>query len=147
MAADISTLWSAASTTNSERKEIVRQVIERVVVEVEGDSERVGVFIEWAGGRRTTGVMVRPVSRFESLSYYPQLCKRVRELASQGLDSRLIAQRLDAEGYRSAKLVEGFGQQGVQKLMRRVGLSQHQGRQQPPQGLLGEHEWWLKRLV
>src|SRR5215203_6170107 len=46
LAADIPALWSAASTTNSERKEIVRQVIEGVVVEVEGDSERVGVFIE-----------------------------------------------------------------------------------------------------
>jgi hypothetical protein len=147
LAADIPALWSAASTTNSERKEIVRQVIERVVVEVEGDSERVGVFIEWAGGRRTTGVMVRPVSRFESLSYYPQLCKRVRELASQGLDSRLIAQRLDAEGYRSPKLVEGFGRQGVQKLMGRLGLRRHQGRQRPPEGLLGEHEWWLGELA
>jgi hypothetical protein len=28
-----------------------------------------------------------------------------------------------------------------------LGLSQHQGRQQPPQGLLGEHEWWLKELA
>ena len=54
LAADIPELWSAASTTNTERKEIVRQVIERVVVEVEGDSERVGVHIEWAGGRQTT---------------------------------------------------------------------------------------------
>ena len=147
LASDIPALWSAASTTNSERKEIVRQVIEGVVVEVEGDSERVGVFIEWAGGRRTTGVMVRPVSRFESLSYYPQLCKRVRELASQGLDSRLIAQRLDEEGYRSPKLVEGFGRQGVHKLMGRLGLRRHQGRQRPPQGLLGEHEWWLGELA
>jgi hypothetical protein len=50
LAADIPELWSPASTTDTERKEIVRQVIERVVVEVEGDSERVGVHIEWAGG-------------------------------------------------------------------------------------------------
>lgn len=98
LAADIPQLWSAASTTNTERKEIVRQVIERVVVEVEGNSERVGVHIEWAGGRRTTAVVIRPVSNFENLSYYPELCERVRELASQGLDSPLIAQRLDAEG-------------------------------------------------
>ena len=147
LAADIPALWNAASTSGAQRKEIIRQVIERVVVEAEGDSERVGVRIEWAGGRRSAAVMIRPVSSFESLSYYPQLCERVRELASQGLDSRLIAQRLDAEGYRSPKLVEGFGYQGVQKLMRRVGLRQHQGRQQPPQGLLGEHEWWLKELA
>jgi len=147
LAADIPALWNAASTSGAQRKEIIRQVIERVVVEVEGDSERVGVRIEWAGGRRTTAVVIRPVSSFEQLSYYPQLCGRVRELASQGLDSRRIAQCLDAEGYRSPKLVEGFGYQGVQKLMRRLGLSRHQGRQRPPQGLLGEHEWWLGELA
>src|SRR5215210_4004686 len=91
--------------------------------------------------------MIRPVSSFESLSYYPELCERVRELASQGLDSRHIAGCLDEEGYRSPKLVEGFGQQGVQKLMGRFGLGRHQGRQRPPQGLLGEHEWWLGELA
>jgi DNA invertase Pin-like site-specific DNA recombinase len=147
LASDIPALWSAASTTNAERKEIVRQVIERVVVEVEGDSERVGVRIEWAGGRRTTDVVIRPVSSFEQLSYYPELCERVRELASGGLNSTLIAQRLDAEGYRSPKLVEGFGHQGVQKLMRRLDLCQREGRRRPPQGLLGEHEWWLGELA
>ena len=147
LAADIPALWNAASTTNAQRKEIVRQVIERVVVEVEGDSERVGVHLEWVGGRRTTSVVIRPVSSFESLSYYPELCERVRELASRGLDSKLIAQRLDAEGYRSPKLVEGFGHQGVQKLMRRLGLGQRERRQQPLQGLLGEHEWWLGELA
>ena len=147
LAADIPELWSAASTTNTERKEIVRQVIEGVVVEVEGDSERVGVHIEWAGGRRTTAVVIRPVSNFENLSYYSELCERVRELASRGLDSTLIAKRLDAEGYRSPKLVEGFGHQGVQKLMRRLGLCQREERQQPLEGLLGEHEWWLGELA
>jgi DNA invertase Pin-like site-specific DNA recombinase len=147
LASDIPALWRASSTTNAERKEIIRQVVERVVVEVEGDSERVGVCIEWAGGRRSAAVVIRPVSSFESLSYYPRLCERVRQLASQGLDSSHIAQCLDAEGYRSAKLAEGFGQQGVQKLMRRLGLSRHQGRQRPPQGLLGEHEWWLGELA
>jgi DNA invertase Pin-like site-specific DNA recombinase len=147
LASDIPALWSAASTTNAERKEIVRQVIERVMVEVEGDSERVGVCIEWAGGRRTTDVVIRPVSSFEQLSYYPELCERVRELASGGLNSTLIARRLDEEGYRSPKLVEGFGHQGVQKLMRRLGLCQREGRRRPPQGLLGEHEWWLGELA
>ncbi len=146
LAADIPALWRAASTTNAQRKEIVRQLIERVVVAVEGNSERVRVSIEWAGGRRTTGIMIRPVFSFEQLSYYPQLCTRVRELASQRLNSRLIAECLDAEGYRSPKLVEGFGRQGVQELIRRLGL-QREGRQQPPQGLLGEHEWWLRELA
>jgi DNA invertase Pin-like site-specific DNA recombinase len=147
LAADIPALWRAASTTNSERKQIVRQVIEGAVVKVEGDSERVGVRIEWAGGRRTDGVIIRPVSSFEQLSYYPELCERVRELASQGLNSKLIARRLDEEGYRSPKLVEGFGHQGVQKLMRRLDLRPRERRRRAPEGVLGEHEWWLGELA
>ena len=86
LAKNIPALWSAQSTSNAERKEIMRQVIERVVVEAEGKSERVGVRIEWAGGRHTTGILIRPVTGFERLSYYPQLCQRVRQLASQGLN-------------------------------------------------------------
>jgi DNA invertase Pin-like site-specific DNA recombinase len=147
LAADIPALWSAASTSGAKRKEIVRQVVERVVVEVEGNSERVGVCIEWAGGHRTTATIIRPVCSFESLSYYPELCERVRELTLEGLDSRLIAGRLDEEGYHSPRRVEGFGQQAVQKLMRRLGLGQREGRRQPPGELLGEHEWWLVQLA
>lgn len=117
------------------------------MVEVEGGSERVGVGIEWAGGCRTMATIIRPVSSFESLSYYPELCERVRELASQGLDIRLIARRLDEEGYRSPRQVEGFGHQAVQKLMRRLDLGLRGGRRQPPQELLEEHEWWLVQLA
>jgi DNA invertase Pin-like site-specific DNA recombinase len=39
---DIPALWEAPTTTNGDRKGIVRQVVERVVVEVRGVSERVG---------------------------------------------------------------------------------------------------------
>lgn len=153
LAKDIPALWSAQSTSNAERKEIMRQVIERVVVEAEGKSERVGVRIEWAGGRHTTGILIRPVIGFERLSYYPQLCERVRQLASQKLNSKEIARRLDEEGYRSPKLVEGFGEQGVKEIVRRLGLSlakgPRKGANRPPQSeeLLGEHEWWLANLA
>lgn len=153
LARDIPALWAAGTTANTERKEIIRQVVERVVVEAEGGSERVGVGIEWAGGRRTTGIMIRPVPAFERLSYYPRLCERVRQLASQGLNSRQIAWRLDEEGYRSPKLVEGFGEQGVKEIVRRLGLSRpkgpRKGTSRPPESddLLGEHEWWLANLA
>src|SRR6185312_584988 len=46
LAADIPALWTAASTTAAERKEIIRQVVERVVVEAQGASERVRVRLE-----------------------------------------------------------------------------------------------------
>ncbi len=153
LALDIPALWAAQTTSNAERKEIMRQVVERVVVEVEGESERVRVRIEWVGGRQTTGVLIRPVGRFERLSYYPELCERVRQLSAQGLTSRLIARRLEEEGYRSPRLVEGFGEQGVKEIVRRLGLSRpkgpRKGNTRPPESneLLCEHEWWLGNLA
>jgi hypothetical protein len=71
LAKDIPALWHSASMAMAERKEIVRQIVERVVVQNEGKSERLHVTIEWVGGSETKGVVIRPVSKMEYLSYYP----------------------------------------------------------------------------
>ncbi len=147
LAEDIPALWEAPTTTTAERKEIIRQVVERVVVDAEGESERVGVTIEWAGGMlRTQGELIRPVASLEQLSYYPKLCERVRALAGEGLAAREIAERLNAEGYRAPKRRESFGGQGVRDLMHRLGLTRRRSRSRSREGL-GEEEWWLPELA
>jgi hypothetical protein len=90
--------------------------------------------------------MIRPVAKLEHLSYYPQLCERVRRLAAQGMTAAAIAQRLNEEGYRPPKRQEGFDRQSAQDLIHRLGL----GRRRPrPEGReeLGRHEWWLQELA
>ena len=42
LAADIPALWNAPTTTNADRKEILRQVVERVEVEAQGKASRCG---------------------------------------------------------------------------------------------------------
>lgn len=146
---DIPALWGARTTTNEDRKEIVRQVLERAVVEVEGRSERVGVRFEWAGGSATEGVLFRPVAKLEQLSYYPELRERVRELAARGFSARAVAERLNKEGYRTPRRREEFGARLVGDLMRRLGPTVRGG--QPPKGQedgpLEEDEWWLSELA
>jgi hypothetical protein len=146
LAEDIPALWHAPTTTEAERKEIVRQVVERIVVTVVGSSERVHVAITWAGGLRTEGEVRRPVARLERLSYYPQLCARVRALASEGLRTAEIAACLNAEGFRPPKRREHFGRQGVEALLARLELSERRSRSRTRDGL-GEHEWWLPALA
>src|SRR5262249_31299609 len=80
LASDIPTLWHSAETTAAERKEIVRLLVERVVVHVRADSERTKVEIAWRGGLTTTHVIVRSVARYDSLRDYPQLLERIRQL-------------------------------------------------------------------
>ena len=85
LAQNIPALWHAPTTTMSERKEIVRQIIQRVRVTAEDKSERLTITIEWMGGGTTTGATIRPISRLENLRDYPQLCERLRALVADGI--------------------------------------------------------------
>jgi len=146
LAANIPALWNAATTTTVDRKEIIRQVVERVSVEMEGRSERVRVWIDWVGGDQTHGEIIRPVAHFQDLSYYPQLCDRIRVLTQEGLSASVIAERLNAEGYRPAHTGARLGMTAVTRLQRRLGL--RHGRM-PPQSREGlePHEWWASELA
>ena len=145
---DIPALWGARTTTDQDRKEVIRQVIERIVIDVEGESERVGVEIRWAGGLATKEIMIRPVAKLQHLSYYTDLCERVRELASEGSSARKIAQMLNEEGYRPPKRRERFGAQGIGNLMRRLGLTKEKDlRPKAQDELLSKDEWCLARLA
>jgi DNA invertase Pin-like site-specific DNA recombinase len=146
LATDIPALWHAATTTVAERKEILRQVLARVIVDVQGERERMHVRLEWVGGTYTEGELIRPVARWEQLSYYPQVCHRVRVLAAEGLTAAAIAEQLNAEGYRPPKRRIRFGQAGILGLLQRLGLSHNATRPATRDGL-GAHEWWLPELA
>lgn len=145
LAGNIEGLWRADSTTTADRKEIVRAVVDKVVVTVHGTSERVNVTIVWAGGTTTAGEVIRPVQRLEQLSYYPQLTDRIRELAGQG-----IGDRLEAEGFRPGKGGKRISAATVRDLMRRLACPAgrvHQHRPAPRGEEPGPDEWWLKHLA
>jgi DNA invertase Pin-like site-specific DNA recombinase len=149
LAKDIPALWHSPSTSTADRKEIVRQVVERVVVENEGKSERLHVSIEWVGGSETEGVVIRPVSKMERLSYYPELCERVRELVGQELSIAEIAETLNREGMRPPKQTGRLGRQAVTELLQRLGLRpvRRRGARDFGAGGPAEDEWWLAELA
>jgi DNA invertase Pin-like site-specific DNA recombinase len=119
LAADVPALWRAPETTAVERKEMVRLLVERVVVHVRADSERGEVEIAWRGGQTSRHALVRTVSRYESLSDYPRLLARVRQLRDAGLTIRQVAQRLNEEGYRTPRSRKGYTSTSVRKLLSR----------------------------
>ena len=101
LATDVPSLWQATSTTDSDRKEILREVIDRVVVNVEGESEWVEANIHWAGGHQSYTRFRRPVHRLEQLSTWPQLRRRIEDLLNTGTPASKIAAQLNAEGLRT----------------------------------------------
>jgi DNA invertase Pin-like site-specific DNA recombinase len=145
LAADIPALWAAASTTAADRKELVRQVIERVVVDAVGTSEQVRVSIEWVGGTRTDGMVLRPIRQSHHLRRYAEICERVRTLTEAGLPAREVAADLNAAGYRPAR-GGAFGVQAIRTLRQRLGLPGRGAHPRPRTGLAA-NEWWCADLA
>ena len=129
LAADLPQVWHAPSTTQADRKELLRILIEDITVNVVGDSELVDVTITWAGGHQTAGQAVRPVARLDQLSYYPALLARVTGLAAAGRNSRQIADVLNAEGFRPPKRTSRFTDGQARTLISQRGIrGQRKGR-------------------
>jgi DNA invertase Pin-like site-specific DNA recombinase len=144
LAQNIPALWHASTTTVADRKEMLRQIIERVVVQAEGVSERLHLTIEWVGGGTTAGITTRPIRRTEHLSYYPELCDRIRTLAAQGCSTVHITACLAQEGFLSPKQDRPLDRQTVIEVMRRLGIRQPNRRSRPR---LSSSEWRLSELA
>jgi hypothetical protein len=144
LAHDIPALWQAATTTMADRKEIVRQIIQRVVVKPEGKSERVQVTIEWFGGNTPSGLVLRPINRLENLSRYAELCDRIATLSAQGARTSEMTHTLAQEGCRSPRHAHPFTPHTVCQLRQRLGLRPSRPRRRPP---LDQPEGWFSELA
>ena len=98
LAADIPALWNAPTTTDADRKEIIRQVVERVAVDAQGTSEQVRVRITWAGGGQTEGVLIRPLARYTQRMIVMRDGRIVKdELVPDRLDAAEELRKLEEE--------------------------------------------------
>jgi DNA invertase Pin-like site-specific DNA recombinase len=146
LARDLSALWSASTTTAADRQQIIRYLVERVEVAVEGVSDRVHVTVTWVGGQQTHHDVVRPVRRYEQTADFDRLLARARELQTQGLSCRTIAAQLNTEGYRPPKGASRFCKNIVARLLQR----QSKGTPTGASGnrvVLEKHEWFVRDLA
>jgi hypothetical protein len=119
---DIPALWHAPTTTARDRQAVARLLLERVVVTVEGESERVAVTCCWAGGVRTDHALTRPVKRLGQLSTCRALLERIGDLHAAGSRAPAIAATLNREGWRPPKRRATFTAAMVRDLLRRRGV-------------------------
>ena len=144
LASDIPALWNAPATTNADRKQILRCLVERVVVHVRCDSEYVDATIHWAGGFESQHEIVRPVGTYAQLRDFESLMNRVVELREAGHTAPAIATHLNAEGFYPPKRRGEFTTPVVHQLLKRRGLI---GNERSHDELLGKDEWWLTDLA
>jgi DNA invertase Pin-like site-specific DNA recombinase len=144
LATNIPALWQAPATTNADRKQIVRLLIERVIVRVRYHSERVEATIHWKGGYQSEHAFTRPVASYEQLQDFERLLERLRQLRHKGSTAAQIAQALNDEGFHTPKRRGPFTTAIVHRLLLRRGLI---GSERVQDGLLADNEWWLRDLA
>jgi DNA invertase Pin-like site-specific DNA recombinase len=149
LASNIPALWNATTTTTAERQIIVRQLVERIELHLDGESERGKLVVHWIGGRCSIAPFIRPVARTEQLSYYRKLVNRIVALRDKGLTSECMAEQLNEEGWRPPKRRLTFNGQMIRTIMSRNGLRKKSGRStsDPMRPMLRQDEWLLGDLA
>jgi hypothetical protein len=147
LAEDIPTLWRAPTTTVQDRQAMVRHLVERVMVAVQGETEWVDVAIHWAGGFVSRHEVRRPVRRVEHLRDYPALMARVADLHRTGRTSGEIAEALNREGFRPPKRRATYNAAMVRQLLSRQGRSGPRPRAVTDDDPRADGEWWLSDLA
>jgi len=99
MCEDIRLLFDASETTATDRKDIVRCLVERVDVVVQSQSEYVDVTIHWHGGCLSQHEIVRTVGSYQQLRDYDRLVQRIKQLHGEGVTVAAIAVILNEEGF------------------------------------------------
>jgi hypothetical protein len=96
-------LWSAPSTTNADRKQIIRLVIKDVILDRTREPGKVWFKINWQTGASTEHWIHRRLGSYQQHADIEKLRTRIRELKAEAKSDTEIAAMLKAEGYRAAR--------------------------------------------
>lgn len=121
LAQDVPAIWKATTTTNAERKQLLRLAIEAVQLDGSQNSGQVEIQIHWRTGVITTLNVKRPAPGDGSLKTPPQAVARIHELAGRQTYAE-IAEQLNREGLSSA-FHRPFSQYHVGYICRRDGIA------------------------
>jgi DNA invertase Pin-like site-specific DNA recombinase len=142
LSTDIPALWGAGGTTNADRKDVIRCLVDRVVVQVRQNTEYCDVTIHWKGGCTSEHEVVRPVRSQRQLRDGDRLRERVTELHGRDQTAAAIAGMLTAEGFCPPRRRGAYNAQQVWRLLHQYGLTHTRDRV-----CLSKDEWWLSELA
>ena len=98
LSADLPKLWKAPTTRDSQRKQIVRLLVEDVTLHNVDLPYGIEVAIRWRSGKVTRHVAERP--QRHAWATRPEIVRRIEELLADK-DDQEIAQMLNDEGHRT----------------------------------------------
>jgi DNA invertase Pin-like site-specific DNA recombinase len=142
LAENIPALWDAPSTSNADRKEIIRCLVDQVVVCVQQNTEHCDVTIHWKGGYTSQHEIIRPVRSQNQLRDGERLRARITELKGAGHTAAAIGAKLTAEGFVTPRQRGVYNANLIYALSRRYGLTDQHARDDLRKG-----EWSLPDLA
>jgi DNA invertase Pin-like site-specific DNA recombinase len=146
LAAEVPSLWHAPTTTHADRRQIVRLLIDRVVLTVDSENDYVKARAEWAGGAVRERTLPREVFGYKNQQQWKSLSFRLTALHGLGEAPNVIAAVLDREGFRPPKRATRFTGGIVRRLLHELGLRARVPRQAAA-GVLAPGEVWLHDLA
>lgn len=146
LAAEVPSLWHAPTTTHADRRQVVRLLIDRVVLTVDSENDHVEARVEWAGGAVRERTLTREVFGYRKQRQWKSLSCRLAALHGLGEAPNVIATILDREGFRPPKRATRFTGGIVRRLLHELGLRARVPRQAAA-GVLASGEVWLHDLA
>jgi hypothetical protein len=101
LAHDLPALWQSPRTSVTDKRQVVRLLLQRAVVWAPASSQEVKVQFHWTGGTMTEHQVRRPVRAWDQVTDVAALLERVRQGQAAGSTSRSIAEELNATGQRT----------------------------------------------
>jgi DNA invertase Pin-like site-specific DNA recombinase len=121
LAHDLPALWQSPRTKVTDKRQVVRLLLQRALVWAPGSSQEVKVQLHWTGGTMTEHRLQRPVLAWKQVTDVAALLELVRQGEAAGWTARRIAEELNATGRRSPR-GKLFTAESVRQLRRRMGL-------------------------
>jgi DNA invertase Pin-like site-specific DNA recombinase len=133
LGADLGRVWAAPTTTDRDRKQLLRCLIDDVILDVAREQRRATVTIRWKGGALTE--LAVPLPRQQPSIRTDEDTIALLERLAAHYDDATIAGILNRQGRRSAT-GERFTQIIVGSLRRHRGIPAHKPPAEPPDGEL-----------
>ncbi|MGH9185661.1 MAG: hypothetical protein ACRD0U_07600 [Acidimicrobiales bacterium] len=131
---DVGRVWSAPITTDRDRKELLRSLVEEVRVDVRRDEGRAQLTLRWRGGAITELVVELPRSNPPAIRTDEDTIALLQRLAVHYPDAT-IAGILNRQGRRTAT-GDRFNRDRVNNLRNHWDIPRHQPPAEPPDGEL-----------
>lgn len=95
-------LWSQSQLTNQHKKQLLRTLIDKVVLKRIAP-DQVQVKVIWVSGHFSEEVVYPPIWKQKDTSQHQEMVSRIQQLWQQGQTDAFIAKTLNKEGFRSAR--------------------------------------------